>query len=178
MEAKLSGNNVRLRAIEPEDLELLYEWENNEEIWKLSNTHAPFSRYMLKKYIETASNDIYELKELRLIIEKKDDHEAIGAIDLFDFDPFHLRAGVGILIHQPKNRGKGFASEALEICIQYAFANLGLKQLFCNITETNEQSLKLFIKRGFVITGRKIDWIKAEEGWLTEFFLQLVDKSR
>jgi diamine N-acetyltransferase len=163
---------LRLRAVEPADLEVLYTWENDTEIWYLSNTLIPFSKYTLKQYIKAASKDIYETKQLRLIIEVLDEKRAVGAIDLFDFDPFNLRAGVGILVHDKQDRKKGIATQALSTLTTYARDVLGLKQLYCNITENNEDSLKLFIKQGFVITGQKKEWTRTLDGWLTEFFLQ------
>ena len=55
----LESVNIKLRAPEPEDIDLLYEWENNTEIWYLSNTLTPFSKYSLKKFIEHSHLDIY-----------------------------------------------------------------------------------------------------------------------
>ena len=98
----------------------------------------------------------------------------MGAIDLFDFDPSHLRAGIGILIAAADDRNKGYAGEALQSLINYCFSILKLKQVYCNITENNQASLRLFIKNGFVITGQKKDWIKSNDQWQTEFFLQLI----
>jgi diamine N-acetyltransferase len=172
----LDNNTVRLRALEPEDLDTLYAWENDMSIWYLSNTLTPFSRYTLKKYLENSGADIYESKQLRLIIELRDEARPVGAIDFFDFDPFHLRAGIGILISNKEDRRHGYASEALQSLIKYSFQTLGLKQLYCNITEDNQESLKMFIKQGFVITGQKHDWIKKDKAWLTEYFLQLILK--
>ena len=151
----LEHKNIRLRAIEPEDLDLLYKWENDTSVWYLSNTLIPFSKFTLSQYIESARQDIYEAKQLRLIIEFKAEKRPVGAIDLFEFDPFNLRAGVGILISNKEDRKKGYASEALETLIQYCFDILLLKQLYCNITEDNTDSLQLFIKHGFVIAGEK-----------------------
>ncbi|MCB8995455.1 MAG: GNAT family N-acetyltransferase [Bacteroidales bacterium] len=170
----LENARIQLRALEPEDLELLYSWENNPEIWHLSNTLSPFSKFTLEKYIQEAQLDIFQTKQLRLIIQLKSSGEAIGAIDLFDFDPMHKRAGVGILIGDKKFRRKGFASEALEILETYAFDKLGLKQLYCNILEDNSESLSLFIKQGFVITGQKKDWVFKNNNWHSEYFLQLI----
>jgi diamine N-acetyltransferase len=170
----LENNRVQLRAIEPEDLDILYQWENNPEIWHVSNTLAPFSKFTLKKYLEQAHQDIFEAKQLRLIIQKKTGNKAIGAIDLFDFDPIHKRAGVGILIGKETDRKQGFASEALETLRIYAFGTLDLKQLYCNICEDNKESLTLFIKHGFIITGQKKDWIRKGEEWISEYFLQLI----
>jgi diamine N-acetyltransferase len=172
----LDNIHIRLRALEPEDLETLYTWENDMSIWHLSNTLIPFSKSTLKQYLETSKLDIFEAKQLRLIIELKYDFRPVGAIDLFDFDPFHQRAGLGILISNKNDRQQGYASEALQTLIVYSFTVLELKQLFCSITEDNQESLRLFIKHGFIITGQKTDWIKKGDKWFTEYFLQLIRK--
>ena len=95
----LKGEKSNLRALEPEDLEFLYTIENNESFWEISHTQTPFSKYLLKQYLENAHLDIFEAKQLRLLIEEKSTKRQIGLIDLFDFNPQHKRAGIGILIH-------------------------------------------------------------------------------
>ncbi len=170
----LENNMIRLRAVEPEDLEIIFQWENDTSIWYLSNTVTPFSKFTLNQYIESARQDIFEAKQLRLIVEHKEEKRPVGAIDLFEFDPFNQRAGIGILISRKEDRKKGYASEALETLIKYSFEILMLKQLYCNVSENNSDSLQLFIRHGFVITGQKKDWIKTLDGWMTEYFLQLV----
>ena len=109
MKLLVKNKMVQIRGLEPEDLEFLYECENNPEIWNVSNTLAPYSKYILRQYIENSHHDIYTNKQLRLIIsDVTEPDKAVGAIDLFDFDPYHVRAGVGILIHGDKNRRKGY----------------------------------------------------------------------
>jgi len=105
----LSGKITRLRAIEPSDIDLIYSWENDSSIWQLSNTIAPFSKYVIKQFIENSHQDIFQLKQIRLMIEKTDDKviQTIGSIDLFDFEPMHKRAGVGILVANKSDRKKG-----------------------------------------------------------------------
>ncbi len=115
---------IRLRALEPEDLELLYSWENNVSYWILSSTVVPFSKYTLKRYLENSHKDIYETGQLRLMIDHIADNATIGTIDIFDFDPFHKRAGVGILIANEDYRRKGFATMALKCLIDYCFSTL------------------------------------------------------
>lgn len=175
----LAGRNIRLRAIEPSDLDVLYEWENDPENWLVSNTTAPFSRHVLGKYLETAHLDIYETRQLRLMIDRAeaegDKNETIGIIDLFDFDPLHLRAGIGILIARKEDRLKGMATEALGLLIEYAFQNLHLHQLFCNVTEDNPGSLSLFKKLGFSEAGRKKDWLRSKDSWVDVLLLQKIN---
>ena len=174
----MADAEIVLRAPEPADIEVLYKWENDPDIWKVSNTITPFSKYILEKYIENAHLDIYQVKQLRLMIDVKETLKpvrTIGTIDLFDFDPYHLRAGVGILIGNKSDRNKGFATKALLKFSTYCFKILQLHQLFCNITVENSESLLLFRKCGFKITGKKADWIKTPDGFVEELLLQLIN---
>ncbi len=137
----LKGKNIKLRALEPDDLGFLYELENNPDVWEISGTTTPYSKHVLKQYLDNAHRDIYDVKQLRLCICGVNEN-VIGLIDLFDFDPHHHRAGVGVLIAHQDDRGKGYAKEALETLKEYCFEVLGLHQLWCNISASNQASLQ------------------------------------
>ena len=173
MNDQLTYGQVRFRPLEPEDLEFLYQWENDPLIWDVSNTLVPYSRYILKQYIEESHRDIFDTKQLRLIIEDLNG-KVVGAIDLFDFEPFHQRAGVGILIYNKSDQSKGLASDALQLMLQYAKKNLGLHQLYANITTNNLGSIHLFEKVGFQLIGTKKDWIRTYDEWLDEMIYQII----
>jgi diamine N-acetyltransferase len=166
---------IRLRALEPEDLELLYEWENNDSYWVISNTVSPFSKYTLKRYMENSHKSIYETGQLRLMIDLKEEKKTIGTIDIFDFDPFHGRAGIGILIADEAQRKKGYASMSLKCLIDYCFRTLQLHQLYCNILANNCESIDLFKKMGFTESGVKKEWVKTTDGYLDEYMFQLIN---
>jgi len=172
----LESKDIKLRALELSDIDLLFEWENDTTIWLVSNTIVPFSRFILTKYIERSHLDIYQTKQLRLMIDVQMEKgvETVGTIDLFDFDPFHQRAGVGILIKNKENRQKGYASKALKILINYCFNTLNLHQLYCNIDVANTTSLKLFKKHNFQIIGEKKEWTRYGDKWIGEYMLQLI----
>ena len=171
----LKGTNIYLRALEPEDLEFIYAIENNESVWEVSNTQTPYSRFLIRQYLENTHQDIYEAKQLRLAICLYDTFHAIGLIDLFDFDPKNNRAGVGIVISNEANRNSGIGSEALQLVINYAFNQLQLHQLYANIGSDNEISLQLFTKFGFQIIGTKKDWIKVNNVFKDEILFQLIN---
>ena len=171
----LTGNTIYLRALEPEDLEFIYAIENNESVWEVSNTQKPYSRFLIRQYLENAHQDIYEAKQLRLAICLSDTFEAIGLIDLFDFDPKNNRAGVGIIISSESNRNSGIGSEALQLVINYAFNQLQLHQLYANIGSDNEISKQLFTKFGFQKIGTKKDWIKVDNIFKDEILFQLIN---
>ncbi|WP_158837200.1 GNAT family N-acetyltransferase [Polaribacter sp. L3A8] len=169
----LNGKKINLRALEPEDLEFLYQIENNESFWEISHTQTPFSKFILKQYLENAHLDIYEAKQLRLIIEETATRKQVGMIDLFDYNPMHKRAGIGILIH-PDFQKQGFAYEALSILITYTFTYLNVHQLYANITSENSKSMSLFAKHNFKKVGVKKDWIISEGKFKDEVLFQLI----
>ncbi|WP_024770522.1 GNAT family N-acetyltransferase [Aquimarina macrocephali] len=169
----LKGENIYLRALEPEDLDFVYIVENDEQIWEMSSTQTPYSRFLIKEYLENSHKDIYEVKQLRLVI-CSNDHATLGLIDLFDFNPTHNRAGVGILIAEKENRGKGYGAEALELIVNYSFAHLHLHQLYANISEDNVTSIKLFENKGFNKVGVKKEWNLVKDIYKDEFLYQLV----
>lgn len=170
----LESELVRLRALEPEDIDILYKWENDTGIWRVSNTIAPFSKYTLRQFIEEQQRDIYETRQLRLIIESKAAIKPVGAIDLFDIDPHNSRAGVGILIHDSKDQGNGYASQALSLLVRYCFQVFNFHQLYCNIPSNNVKSLSLFKSKGFSVAGLKKEWTKTTSDWQDEYLLQLI----
>jgi diamine N-acetyltransferase len=171
----LKGKNTELRALEPEDLQFLFDTENDESFWEISHTQTPFSKFLLKQYLENAHIDIFEAKQLRLIIEEKSTKKQIGMIDLFDFNPQHKRAGIGILIHT-KYQQNGFASEALALLIQYCFTHLNLHQLYANITSDNVKSSALFTKHQFKEIGIKKDWIFTNNTFKDEILYQIINE--
>ncbi|WP_434036574.1 GNAT family N-acetyltransferase [Formosa sp. 4Alg 33] len=170
----LKGEHIFLRALEPEDLDFIHEVENNEAIWELSNTQTPYSRYLIKQYLDESHLDIYEVKQLRLVISDYDNN-LIGLIDIFDFDFRNRKAGIGILITDEAKRAKGYGSEALSLLVNYCFNQLQLHQVYCNISEDNEASLKLFKNLEFQIIGLKKDWNLVHGVYKNEFLLQLIN---
>ena len=171
----LKGENIYLRALEPEDLEFIHAVENDESIWEVSNTQIPYSKFLIKQYLEQSHKDIFEVKQLRLIISSYK-QESLGLIDIFDFDFKNNRAGIGILLKELNNRGKGYGTEALELLKNYSFSHLGLHQLYCNISEDNQASIKLFTNLGFKQIGLKKEWNYVNGSFKNEYLFQLINK--
>lgn len=169
----LENNELKLRALEPEDLENLYKWENNSKLWIYGNTLTPYSKLALRNYIsETQQQDIYEAKQLRLMIELKLSGAIIGTVDLYEFDFHHSRAGVGILIDEDY-RNRNYASQTLEIIREYVFSFLRIKQIFAYIATDNLQSIRLFEKSGYTRSGELIEWICSNSTYKNVYIYQL-----
>lgn len=242
----LEGELIRLRAVEPEDAELIHMWENDPDVWAVSGTTEPFSHEQIRQFVERQlqGGDLFRTGQLRLMIETrgasegtgkrtnqeacKDSHGAregackanneageetgaawidgagtktgtpgaegnigapgaedkigtvphsartVGTVDLFEYDPLHSRAGLGILIYGSENLRRGYARDAVETLCRYARERLRLHQLWCSVTANNTASLELFRKAGFIESGTKRDWLWSPEGYLDEILFQKI----
>ncbi len=169
----LKGKNIYLRALEPEDLDFVLEIENTEDFWEISSTRVPYSRYLIKKYIQNSHRDIFEVKQLRLMICGADDKK-LGMIDVFDLEPRDRRAALGILIAKKEDREKGYGTEVLSLISSYCFSHLGLHQVYANVTGDNTASIRLFEKSNFQKVGVKKDWVLSKGKFKDEILYQLI----
>lgn len=170
----IEGEQIRLRAVEPEDIELMYRWENDPTVWEVSGTLVPFSRHTLRRFLDEQQFDITQTGQQRLIVELRDGSRAVGAVDLFAFDPMNDRAGIGILVADEEDRRHGYARDAVQTLCRYGREVLGLHQLWCNVAERNFASRALFHACGFEEIGLKRDWLRRPDGWEGEYTLQKI----
>ena len=155
---------ITLRALEPDDLEFLYALENDPDVWGVSDTLAPVSRYALREYLAHATEDFHVVRQLRLVIATEIGSPAVGVIDLFDYDPLHQRAGVGITILAQERR-HGYARQALELLKNHAREVLRLHQIYATVSADNYPSLRLFRSAGFRRVGTRHAWLRTAQGW-------------
>ncbi|WP_236943162.1 GNAT family N-acetyltransferase [Hymenobacter sp. PAMC 26628] len=169
------GPLVRLRALEPDDLEFLYALENDAAVWAVSDTLAPVSRYALREYLAHATADFHEARQLRLVVEPGAGGPAVGVVDLFGFEPLHQRAGVGIIILATARR-RGYARHTLALLVAHARDVLRLHQLYCTVAAANRASLRLFQAAGFRRVGTRRAWLRgpAPGQWSDAVEFQLV----
>lgn len=149
--------NVVLRAMEPEDLDLLYQIENDTKLWNIGLTNVPYSRYVLHDYIATSSGDIYTDKQVRLIIENEE-RQTIGLVDIMNFNPQNRRAEMGIVV-QEAFRQKGYGKDAIQKVMRYAKEILHLHQLYVVVNFSQKPTIGLFLHMGFKETCQLKDWL-------------------
>ena len=159
----LDGELVVLRAVEPEDVDLMYLVENDTSLWHYGNSNVPYSRYALGRFIEQSSGDIYADGQLRLTV-RTCQGVPVGFVDLQNFDHTHSRAEVGIVI-LPEMQGRGYASEALRLLSRYATAVLRLHLLYAVVSEDNDVACSLFSRSGFRLSCTLPEWLKASNGY-------------
>lgn len=167
----IDGAKCRLRALEPSDVELLYLWENDPEVWRVSGTLAPLSLERIARFVEEQSYDIYATRQMRLIVDVEG--VAVGSVDIFEFDPSNRRFGIGILIYSHERR-QGYARAAIEATLRYGVEVLGVKQVWASIAANNEPSVALFESCGFEQCGRRRAWLRTPDGYVDQLEYQRV----
>jgi diamine N-acetyltransferase len=161
--------------LEPEDVDLLYFWENNTEIWKVSSTIAPFSKFTLTNYVmEESQKDVFEARQLRLAIADSKTQKTVGLIDLFDFEPVDSRGALGIMINEKADRQKGYAKNAVALFEEYCKKILFLHQIYARTDASNKAAVALFLSCGFMQCGFLKDWHRNEDGWQDQIEFQKI----
>ena len=164
----INGKRIILRKIIPSDLDVLLTWENDPANHEYSEVPSFYTREMMNDFV-CSNHDLFINNQLRLMIIYN--NVSIGCVDLFDFDPFHLRAGVGVLI-DAQYRDVGLAKEALLLLEFYSFNDLNINQLYCKISVKNIRSVGLFKSCGYQITGELKSWLKTQNTFDNVLFLQ------
>ncbi|MCI5056521.1 MAG: GNAT family N-acetyltransferase [Flavobacteriales bacterium] len=167
----IKGENIFLRALETSDVDLIYSWENDPEIFSISGNREPLSKTILLKFISSITN-LQDDGQLRLMI-CLNDKIPIGTVELFDYDSVNRRAGVGIMIANSDHRDCGYGTEALQLLLGFC-KSLNLKQVYANVIEDNEKSMRLFSKFNFNKVGLKESWIMVNGVWKSEWLLQKI----
>ena len=162
--------SLRLRAMEPEDLELIYRIENDPDFWRHGSTTVPYSRYALRQYMESAQNDLFADGQVRLVIEVEG--RAIGLADLTNFDALHRRAEVGLAL-LPEHQGHHHGAEIVSQLCAYA-RRTGLHQIYATIAVTNQTATHLFRQQGFTQTASLKDWLRISDSFVDAVVWQLL----
>lgn len=149
-----------LRAIEPEDLDLMYLLENDARTDGCTATTVPLSRYALRQYILENSGDLYRDMQVRMTILDPLTSTACGFLDITDLVPRHRRAQIGIALIQDAT-GRGLATSALKEASDYA-GKQGLQQLYAIVAINNAPARALFNRAGYTEACTLPDWFLQE----------------
>ena len=114
-------------------------------------------------------------KQLRLMIDDAKNGVTVGCIDLYDYDSFNERAGIGILIDK-NHRGKGYAKQAIGLLMDYCFNTLLLNQIYALTLASSTESMLLFESLGFERCGVRKSWCKTASGFVDQIEYQYIRK--
>ena len=150
-------DGLTLRALEPEDLDQLVRWEADHADAGLRI--APYSRSVLKRYLDEAHRDFWEAEQVRFVLSAANG-KALGLLDLFNAQPVHQRAEVAVLI-DPSVRNQGLGRAGLQLLEQWAFDRAGLRSLYAEVFQHNVPGLNLFAAAGYRQSGVLNAWYRV-----------------
>ena len=163
--------DIKLRAMELEDLDLLYTIENDMTMWDVCTSNVPYSKAALTEFITRNTSDIYADRQMRLIVENGVG-SPVGIVDILNFEPRYGRAEVGVVIMK-EHRLHGYTAAALRQLVQYAINVIHLHQLYAIVSTDNHSSMALFQNEGFKPTAELKDWIRTGNDYKNAVVMQL-----
>ncbi len=166
----LQNDNICLRAVELNDVDMLYRWENDTSQWATANTHAPYSRTQLWNYANDYDGNIYAGHGIRLMVCLRPTGKAIGTIDIYDFDPANNHATIGVYIASTE-RGKGYGLQALQLAGRYASQCVGIRQLIAIVAAGNTASRSMLTSAGYRQCGTLREWLRRGDGQYDDAFI-------
>lgn len=168
----IKSGEISLRAVEPSDGELLYIWENDMALWRVSDRWTPFSMFEIDQLI-LGAQDIHSQRQIRLMIDlqKDNDKTPVGTVDLYDFDILNSRAGIGVFVVKEQRR-KGIARTAIKLAEKYCFKTLNLHQVYALVDADNLQSIRLFQSLNYRHSGKRIDWVNKGDTFVDQLLFQ------
>ncbi len=146
----IQGEKIILRAVEAEDNPMLLSLINDPDTeMMLGGSSWPVSEHEQLKWFEQLEQS---KNTLRCIIALPQNAAALGTVILSDIDQKNGTAHIHIKMAK-EGRGKGYAAEAVNLLVRYAFNELRLHCIYANILAYNDASVRLFEKCGFKRDG-------------------------
>lgn len=158
----LIGEKVDLRAVEPADFELLWQWLNNPEVMRYWG--RPGNTESMPEVARREQEQASRGNSRKYIVQTKDGRP-IGQIDYYDLDWQARSAWVSIMIGDQNHWGGGYGSDAMRTLLRYLFRELALHRVTLTAHENNVRAIRSYEKNGFVREGVLRDWMYFDGVW-------------
>ena len=154
---RLIGKRIVLRKFRLSDVDDLLEFEKKKRNGKKMTLSD--AKKWIKKSVD--ENGYYFAVEL--------DKKVIGYVELCHLNWFEGVAGEMGYHIGPKFRGKGYATEAAGVVIDYCFNKLKFRKVYADTDPDNKASQKVLEKLGFKLEGiiRERRFVKGR--WIDEW---------
>lgn len=165
---------VYLRAFEPEDYKTSIKWRNDDQIWsQLGGVKYFVSEAYEKKWVEEA---IFNQSVIRLAVCLKENNRYIGNVYILDINQRDRKGNTHVLIGERDCWGKGYATEAYNLLLEYAFCERAFHRFGAHVLADNKASIALHKKCGFSQDGvfRKSTFKNGK--WQDQILFSILDE--
>jgi RimJ/RimL family protein N-acetyltransferase len=171
----LSGRQVAIGPILPEDLARLFVWGDDPEIARLNEPYLPKN---LDRERDFWLNPGGDPRRIFMAIRRIGRTEIAGYVQVTAIEPIHRSATLGLLIGRPEDRGRGYGREAMELTIAFCWNHLNLTRLSLTVHDDNAPARALYETLGFASEGllQRAQFIAGR--WVDLRLMALVHPSR
>jgi RimJ/RimL family protein N-acetyltransferase len=155
---------IQLRALEPDDLDRIYEWHNDRSLYEMLGGPFRFvSREAVQAWLSRKTAFLSDEINLAICIKESDKH--IGNLYLHQIHWIIRSARLEIFIGDHGERSKGYGQSAIRQLLTYAFEDLGLKKVYLDVLSDNLAAIHIYEKLGFEIEGRLRNQVFKQGAW-------------
>lgn len=145
--AVIENNTILLRPLERKDLKFVHQLDNNANVMRYW-FEEPYEAFV--ELVDLYDKHIHDQSERRFIVQSQ--NKLIGLVELVEINHIHRNAEFQIII-DPAHQGKGYASKATQLAMEYAFSILNLYKLYLVVDSENEKAIYIYTKLGFKQEG-------------------------
>ncbi|KFF64283.1 spermidine N1-acetyltransferase [Pectobacterium sp. CHL-2024] len=145
-----TSSSVRLRPLERDDLTFVHQLDNNASVMRYW-FEEPYEAFV--ELSDLYDKHIHDQSERRFIIEHE--QTKVGLVELVEINHIHRRAEFQIII-DPAYQGRGYASTAAKLAMDYGFSVLNLYKLYLIVDKENQKAIHIYSKLGFEVEGELI----------------------
>lgn len=154
-----SDDVVFIRTVSRDDFDLFYVWYRDAEVqryladprWQPNLSKDDYRSVFLRRHFLRTGDSV------TLIVCIVDDPTAVGFVNYFDIDYGSGVCDIGVVIGDPRWRGKGIGTRAITLLLRHIFHELKWSRVYCSIVPDNVASIRLFEKCGFVYERTYVD---------------------
>lgn len=185
----MSGEQVYLRPITPEDTDRIVTWRNRDFVRKNFIYQKPFTKEgheaWLREQVEPGhvAQFIICVEDADVCLDKERQAGTesvggeIGSVYLRDIDREKGEAEYGVFIGEEKALGRGYGTQAAKLMLDYGFGKLSLKKIFLRLLKDNSRALKSYEKAGFRLLKNRRETVSLEQGRRVVLFME-IDRGR
>jgi RimJ/RimL family protein N-acetyltransferase len=148
----LHGRLTYLRAAEREDLATFLRWINDRRTSRFLKMRSPLSMPLEERFFERMLDGQGHDRWFFVICRLEDDRP-VGTLSLEGVDLVNGNAGLGILVGDPADTGRGYGSDAMAALLDFGFGSLRLERIWLDVYEFNDRARGVYERLGFVHEG-------------------------
>ncbi|MDQ7094937.1 GNAT family protein [Desulfosporosinus sp. PR] len=149
----LKGKRIRIRPIEEDDIDLLYQWTTDEEVNYWSSGAWPLNSLQTKDQLAEKYLDSQPDSYRYAILNEKD--SLIGTIGFKEINVPSRSATLFVVLGDKTCWNQGYGTDALITFARFLFTQWNFHRISLDTWDENLRAIRAYEKVGFKVEGRQ-----------------------